>query len=199
MVSPPSSKPSLLFAYGSLADRETAVGTPLGEATIAGWARAWAHRLTTPATGACALGLVRASDAQTLGLVLELTPDQLQALCVRETGYALERVRVQCHFGERGPQSAQTFVGRPEHRGAPGSAFPILQSYLDAVLAGCARRRGPDGVDRFLETTAGWGPFIVDDRQRPLYPRAKTLSEREIEIIDTALRRRGFVPWTRGP
>ena len=65
----------------------------------------------------------------------------------------------------------------------------MLLSYIDVVVQGYLAEYGPDGAERFFETTGGWDVPILNDRAAPLYPRHTMLSGSERTFVDAALAR----------
>ncbi len=68
--------------------------------------------------------------------------------------------------------------------GISEGSVPIAMSYVDVVITGCLEY-GEDFAKRFSETTSRWDRQIVDDRSRPMYPRAK--KDPDTEPIDRLL------------
>ena len=58
------------------------------------------------------------------------------------------------------------------HAGEPTEQNPIIQSYLDVVLTGCIQQFGEAFAEQVLQTTSGLRGPILNDRERPRYPRA---------------------------
>ena len=81
------------------------------------------------------------------------------------------------------------YEARTEHPETIGPS-PILRSYLDAVMQGFLNEFGEGGVHRFVAETDAFHMPIHEDRHRPIYPRAVTLSAAEAELFDLALGRR---------
>lgn len=77
-----------------------------------------------------------------------------------------------------------------------GPAMPpcnslLLQSYLDAVMAGFHAAHGEDGVRQFLATTDGFGRQVLRDRDAPIYPRAVAIEPAHAAFFDRLLEEAG--------
>ena len=169
------------FGYGSLVNRET---RPADEAAaparLNGWHRVWGHRsgANTDRPPSCSLsvepsagtGRARGID----GVVVTLPIEALPVLDAREWGY--ERLTLSARDFDLpeglGTDVVHVYRSLPEHRLPATPSQPILQSYVDCVLAGFLRLYGEGGLDDFLHTTHGWEGTIEDDRAAPRYPRA---------------------------
>ena len=87
-------------------------------------------------------------------------------------------------FASGAVRPAQIYAIAPQNAAPPSHAAPIKLSYLDVVVEGFALEFGLDGVARFFRTTTGWGP-VLDDRAAPLYPRARPVSARMQQLVDS--------------
>jgi hypothetical protein len=72
--------------------------------------------------------------------------------------------------GDDLPADLYLYVGRAQPE--PASPPSLLQSYLDAVMAGYLREFGEEGVAHFLETTFGFERRVIRDRAAPRYSRS---------------------------
>jgi hypothetical protein len=188
----------LVFAYGSLVSRASAIET-LGDALdvptparLRGWRRGWltardnlaSEKTFVPAGGGepfrfcLALGIEPDPGAPgPNGALLELTEAQLERLDLREMRY--ERAEVTDAIDARSPVAAPviTYVPKPAHHSPdPPAGAVILSTYLSAVEAAFAEL-GPDELELFRATT-GAPPVevvegtLVDDRIPRGNPRA---------------------------
>jgi len=196
------------FGYGSLVNRDT---RPITEqsapATLYGWSRVWGHRVAPvvgPANpaglGCCSLSVERLSDSDApiqrqpfiRGVVVTMPASELDALNERETGY--DRVEVPAtHFDlpdHVRSDSILVYVSNNQHQGVADRQYPILQSYIDCVLAGYKHKFSRSGVHEFMHSTKGWDGVIENDRDRPRYPRAVTLDQHQLDEIDTIVQER---------
>lgn len=116
---------------------------------------------------------------------------RLQALEQRESRY--EKIgqigaAFRCDAEKRpGPDDLFLFKATPENERWGCEQHPILQSYLDCVLAGFQQTWGAEGIDHFLETTDGWHVPVLKDRSAPLYPRAVKIDPNVLDLIDAKL------------
>ena len=183
------------FGYGSLVNRAT---RPAGEAAAAarlnGWRRTWNHRVPPSEAryGCTAVSIDPAPDAEGPGIdgvVVEIPLEALAALDAREANYdrlALPRER----FSLPDSVTAETvFVYRSSEarRADADDAHPVLQSYVDCIMAGYLERFGPAGLDAWLASTDGWDTPIEDDRADPRYPRAVRLPDETLARFDALL------------
>jgi len=203
-----SEKTITYFGYGSLVNRET---RPKNEqsapATLYGWGRVWGHRVAPVINrfnpnglGSCSLSvepltnldLPKRDEPFIRGVVVTMPASELEALNEREAGY--DRVEVPAaHFDL--PAHIQTdsilvYVSNKQHQGAANQHFPILQSYIDVVLAGYKQLFSASGVHEFVQSTKGWDGIIEPDREQPRYPRAVTLQHHQLDEIDTIVAER---------
>ena len=185
------------FGYGSLVNRQTRPTAERFEAaSVAGWQRSWAHCVKNPQAasvplqhhaspvgsvsggsgtqlprGYTTLTVEPAAGVQIDGVVVSIGLSDLPQLDEREKGYSRHTVN-----SVKSTDPVAMYVSQTEHITTDYSDYPLLQSYIDCVLAGFLAVFGWDGVDRFISTTAGWGTPILADRGAPLYPRAVTLA-----------------------
>ena len=204
------------FGYGSLVNRET---RPDGEsfacARLNGWHRAWNHRVSASAgrEPSCSLsvdpdgatGVVGHAgtdrpdaDARGIdGVVVPLPLEALPVLDAREAGYdrlALPASTFDLPEG-LGVDEVHVYRSRAENRLPATPAQPILQTYVDTVLAGYLRVYGEGGLEAFLTSTRGWEGAIEDDRAAPRYPRAVDVPGALLARFDRLVAaRRGDLP-----
>ncbi len=115
---------------------------------------------------------------------------------VRETHYdriALNRQQLSVSRADVKLPSAFVYVARKAE--FTGKAR-LLQSYLDAVMAGFFQEYGEEGLIAFLDTTEGFGMDMICDRDHPYYPRAVHLPAKLGAKFDALLASRGvrFLP-----
>lgn len=191
------SSENFYFGYGSLVNRRTRPAEERFETTtVSGWQRTWAHRVAYPQAacvplsadnrvldtqstlgarppqGFSVLSVVPAKRVNIDGVLVRIALRDLPELDAREAGYF--RTTVQS-VKSTGPVTM--YVSNSAHDAALPSDYPLLQSYVDCVLAGFLQVFGWSGVDRFIETTTGWDTPILADRSEPIYPRAVRLAE----------------------
>lgn len=174
------------FGYGSLVNTATHAYPNAQKATLTGWRRAW---VCTDAREVVFLSAVPANaDVEIQGLIASVPNADWAALDKRETGY--ERIPSKSKVSHDGPaitDIAHYAVAQENWRDRNGHA--ILLSYLDVVVQGYLQQFGTLGVKAFFDTTDGWNTPIVNDRAAPRYPRAQSLSTKEIALVDEHLAR----------
>ena len=176
------------FGYGSLVNRRTHAYGEAYAARIAGWRRVWRH---THLRDIAFLSVEPAPGTEIDGLIAAVPGGDWRALDDRERGYDRHPLVGGLAHAATRPVSAQIYAV-PAHRAAePGLRHPILLSYLDVVVQGYVTEFGEAGAERFFETTRGWEAPILDDRDRPRYPRAQRLTARDRGLVDAALRALG--------
>jgi hypothetical protein len=182
------------FGYGSLVNRRTLRTKFLGirRASAAGWQRFWLPR---GPDGDMALLSVQPTAGETVeGVVVYDRAEHLPAVDEREAGYARRIVDLGRLVVERPPIADVPVYIYEAHRGTQDAAdtqSAILQSYLDAVMQGFSTLYGEEGLRRFVARTAGFETAVLQDRDRPRYPRAVTLSDGEAALFDRLVSERG--------
>jgi len=185
------------FGYGSLVNVDTIPAeAEVMPGKLSGWLREWrvcGHG--SDGQGRCALTVRQETGAEIWGMMVREPKTRLADLEVREQRYEkVEAVGVafRCEArNQKGPDDLFLFKAAPEHKRWGSESYPILQSYLDCVLAGYFRTWGEKGIDHFLETTDGWHVPVLKDRQRPHYPRRVTLEPELAVLVDGKLREIG--------
>ena len=172
-----------IFGYGTLVNAhlrdQTSLapiaGLPARISAEFGYLRAWVFR---SATGFTALGLRRPRQGEAAmtvnGVIYPVRADDLAAFDLREAGY--RRIPAPAEYIEAVswqslPNTGTIWIYVPvseECTDSPGSLcadcdFPILQSYIDAIVEG-ALDYGSDYAREMIETTADWSRFWLNDR-----------------------------------
>lgn len=181
------------FGYGSLVNVATLPEhTSVTPGRLDGWVREWRIRGKNPAgRGVCSLSVAPEDGTLIKGVLATEPKDGWDKLAQREWKY--DRVHgiggaFRCDDkSAAGPEEMFLFRSKPEHADWGDADHPILQSYLDCVLAGFHAFWGEAGVSHFLDTTRGWHVPILADRDNPVYPRAIRLEQRVAELIDDHL------------
>ena len=175
------------FGYGSLVNRDTR--PPLEQAfkaRLSGWERHWAHRVADEGADrhCTSLSARPTSDAAMAidGVVVLIEESELPTLDQRESGYFRQAVPISAFDmeAELPVQEVAIYQSLPENFAAANENFPILQSYIDCVLAGYAHLFDEAGLNEFMRTTNGWTGHILNDRNQPFYPRAVSLLDEQI-------------------
>lgn len=208
------------FGYGSLVNRDTRPpDEPAACARLHGWHRVWGHRSGGSAARApsCSLTIDPDAGIRTIGVaandagrdgdarggidgvVVSLPIEALAVLDARESGY--ERLTLPATDFELpeglGADEVHVYRSLPENRLPATPAQPILQTYVDCVLAGYLRVYGEGGLDAFLSSTNGWEGAIENDRAAPRYPRAIELPAPLLAHFDRMVGARRGDPSTR--
>lgn len=193
------------FGYGSLVNRATRASNERAyPARLYGWQRVWGHRVSatshhgeTTNYRCCSLSIqkqlndpgatpARQEPNYIDGVIARVRLSELPMLDERESGY--DRVILpasdltlpeSCSASE-----IHVYVSDAAHSGPANGDYPILQSYIDCVLAGYCDLFGRTGMQHFVDSTLGWQGTILNDRDRPLYPRAVQLSSNQLTEND---------------
>ncbi|MHC5653303.1 gamma-glutamylcyclotransferase family protein [Stappia sp.] len=193
------------FGYGSLVNTKTLGPEAVATAgTLEGWQREW--RAWWPADGtagalsSCTLTVRRDPRSAIRGVMVSEPAEQLAVLDRRESRY----VRVpgigpsfRADTGAPGDDAAFLYEAETQIRRPGSEEHPILQSYLDCVLAGFHAFWGEAGVRHFLETTDGWEAPVLADRDRPVYPRAQAIAPELLARFDALLAELGLRYFSR--
>ena len=171
------------FGYGSLVNRATRPQHEIAtSARLRGWRRSWSHRVLADGNrGACCSLTVmpvtgQANDAVD-GVIVSMPRAELAQLDAREAGYdrqVLSADQFDLASAHNGREII-VYVSQPANRFPACDKFPVLQSYIDCVMAGYFERFGEQGLADFLLTTEGWERPVENDRNAPRYPRAVEL------------------------
>jgi hypothetical protein len=175
-----------LFGYGSLISRESRrrTGPTAGALPVRliGMRRGWivnARRMAMTA-----VGLIRDEASTCNGTLVEISPVDLPLFDKRE-GSEYERVAIssrQVHgFESVGASDAMIWTYAARAARLPSQEFPILQSYIDVILAGCLEFDIEFAVE-FIRSTQGWDNTWRNDRARPRYARSEQKAELHAEI-----------------
>lgn len=181
------------FGYGSLVNADTVPDSAeIVPGRLTGWVREWrVCGMWENGQGRCALSVRPQAGAEIWGVMTRDRKSGLDALEKRENRY--EKVGAiasafRCEAEQKpGPDGLFLFRATPENRRWGCARHPILQSYLDCVLTGYDRIWGAGGIDHFLATTDGWHVPVLQDRDKPLYPRAVRLDREVRRRIDERL------------
>ncbi len=199
------------FGYGSLVNRDT---RPAHEqafpARLYGWRRVWGHRVRTVAApssdergSCCSLSIEKCtvnpikndthsnnsktrSSAYIDGVIVNIPLADLPALDNRELGY--DRLQIPAIEFDLPPSCVakhiHVYVSDMTHSGRSNIQYPILQSYIDCVLAGYCAVFEQSGMQQFVESTLGWDGVIENERCNPRYPRAVQLPDSQLALFD---------------
>ncbi|MEE4012498.1 gamma-glutamylcyclotransferase [Roseibium sp. FZY0029] len=185
------------FGYGSLVNVDTIPpGVEVTPGVLHGWVREWkVCGEGENGQGRCALTVREQEGMRIMGVMAREPKTRLAELELREKRYLkVEAVgnAFRCDAAmQPGPDELFLFRAAPEHCRWGTDTHPILQSYLDCVLAGFFRFWGEAGIDHFLETTDGWHVPVLPDRARPQYPRKIMLDPELADLIDSKVKALG--------
>lgn len=179
----------VLFAYGSLLNRETQDRElEMLPAELTGWVRQWGHCVDTKWGKVCALTISRQSECSINGAWLLLDESTLNVLDEREIGYERTDVgRFTMKTVTEVATDALTFTSLPAHFRRASSEHPIWRSYVDVVGAGFIRFGGERAWRQFVLNTEGWDSPTLDDRAQPRYPRRCSFLPGELNRIQSVL------------
>ncbi|MEZ5870395.1 MAG: gamma-glutamylcyclotransferase family protein [Nitratireductor sp.] len=194
------------FGYGSLVNRQTLRTQFVAShrASLSGWRRHWQSRgVEHEHHNGRELALLSIEPAQGVAIQGMLVIDRkahLPEVDKREARYErvpVSRGDIALHDDEAGvelPDELYVYVG---HAASEAAQPPVLlQSYLDAVMAGFHAEFGEAGVYHFLETTLGFDRLIVKDRHQPVYPRSVSVGEEMGQWFDALLAGKGVRSFT---
>ncbi|PRX33931.1 Gamma-glutamyl cyclotransferase, AIG2-like [Meinhardsimonia xiamenensis] len=173
------------FGYGSLVNRATHGYVDAYPARVKGWRRVWRHTALRPVAF---LTAEPAPDVEIEGLMAAVPGGDWRALDERERAYERRPVTEAADHPVGRPVAVHIYTIPEGRHGRPDEAHPVLLSYLDTVVQGYLREFGEEGVARFFLTTAGWDAPILNDRDGPRYPRARSLRPEERVLVDDWLR-----------
>jgi hypothetical protein len=177
------------FGYGSLVNRAT---RPAGEvshpAILHGWHRSWAHRIIPTATRgrSCSLTVKKAAASLSVsihGVVASMPRTALAELDAREAGYDRLMLPASSFDLPLNCQASEVavYVSTQQNHHPACEQYPILQSYVDCVMAGYLAEFGEAGLAAFMASTEGWHRPVENDRFSPRYPRAVSLAKPLLE------------------
>ncbi|WP_420410948.1 gamma-glutamylcyclotransferase family protein [Roseibium sp.] len=178
------------FGYGSLVNASTVPeAAELVPGRLKGWVREWrVCSVWENGQGRCALSVRQDPDAEIWGVMTREQKTRLDALEKRESRYEkIGRIAgsFRCEAEQKpGPEDLFLFKATPENERWGCAQHPILQSYLDCVLAGYHQIWGEEGVEHFFDTTDGWHVPVLPDRRKPLYPRAVDIEPALLRLFD---------------
>jgi len=183
------------FGYGSLVNRATRpVGEDCVNAVLSGWHRVWNHRVEGAASvrAGCTSLSIEPRPGSIAGVIVPLPARMLVELDARESGYdrlALRAADFTIDDGLELSPDATVFAYRSRlaNRRDPQPGYPVLQTYVDCVMAGYQQRFGEQGLQAFLDSTRGWQGVRRDDRIAPDYPRAVKLDAERLAHFDAIL------------
>ncbi|WP_299814680.1 gamma-glutamylcyclotransferase [uncultured Roseibium sp.] len=181
------------FGYGSLVNIDTIpAATQVVPGRLSGWMREWkVCGEGEDGQGRCALSVREQHGVEIRGIMAREPRAGLKDLELRERRYhKVEAIGAtfRCEAEQKpGSNDMFLFKAAPGHHRWGSRSHPILQSYLDCVLAGYFRIWGEEGIEHFIETTDGWHVPVLKDRDSPRYPRKIVPGPQLADLIDTKL------------
>lgn len=127
------------------------------------------------------------------GVLVTLHRRDLPALDEREAGYDRHLLPISAFVAPDevldsvNGDGIYVYVSDNQHCFDADADHPVLQSYVDCVLAGFLDLFGERGLLAFMDTTRGWDRPIDNDRNNPRYPRAVNLSLQQQQQFDALL------------
>ncbi|QUJ68465.1 gamma-glutamylcyclotransferase [Photobacterium sp. GJ3] len=179
-----------IFGYGSLINRasrqrtgQTGAAIP---AEVEGLQRHWGK-----VDGSYAISPLVASlgEGRCNGVLLKVEDHFLGHFDQRERGYQrVELDPARILQDELLSFDAPIWVYVKENPAPPCDQQPIMQTYVDTVLAGCLSIS--DAFARtFVETTSGWHHPLENDRESPKYGNLAGVEEAHLPCIDRLVHR----------
>ena len=177
-----------IFGYGSLLNSHSRKLTgQTGEAipvVVSGLIRHWSliddsYQLSPLA--------VEIGEGQVNGVLLEVNDSSLNDFDIREAGYS--RIKInhnKIDMPGRLDSTKPVWAYVTNSINSPTEQAPIVQSYVDTVLAGCLDISENFAI-HFIETTLGWHHPFENDRTQPKYQRRAGVTDEHISIIDNLL------------
>ncbi len=188
------------FGYGSLVNTRT-LGPDASAVAgmLHGWRREWRawwpHDKTNMLMSVCTLTVFRKPNSAIRGVMVHEPADRLAVLDQRERRYLrVDGIGSQFRCdgdGQSVPEAAFLYEADAKIRRWGDENHPILQSYVDCVMAGFYDFWGEEGVRHFIETTDGWHAPMLADRAAPRYPRAQQIDPELLALFDRHLAKAG--------
>ena len=189
----------LYFGYGSLVNRNTRPAQEIAHsARLNGWQRVWDHRVSDPYRDkrCTSLSIEPSPEVAVEGVVVRLELDKLPQLDQREAGY--DRLILPAsdfdlpeelleQMATEGMDEIMVYRSQEHNRGLADAENPVLQSYVDCVMAGYLHRFGEEGVNALVSSTRGWECSLFNDRTEPFYPRWVEVSSADQQYFDDSI------------
>lgn len=177
-----------IFGYGSLMNSasrqltgQTSQATP---ATAHGFKRYWGKvddsYILSPL-------VVNKGQGQVNGVLLEVSDRGLLEFDVRERGYhrvVIEPDQLDAPLSLN--SSDQVWVYIKDNPQPPCALSPIMQTYVDTVLAGCLEI-SQHFAEQFVQHTVGWHFPLENDRHQPKYGNLAGVTPADHPTIDALI------------
>lgn len=177
-----------IFGYGSLINSISRTVTGETGAAVAvkinGVSRYWSR--ISEDFGMSSVVVVKDSQGQCNGVLVEVPESELPAFDQRERGY--QRVLVDAgdvSFYQHSialddaESEINIWLYQAQQVVVPCTNHPVVFSYLDVILSGCLEYSN-EFCEDFVQLTKGWQHAMLNDRTAPRYPRVQPQ-------LDTAL------------
>ncbi|WP_158148066.1 gamma-glutamylcyclotransferase family protein [Vibrio fluvialis] len=174
-----------IFGYGSLmnsASRQLTGNTGKAlPATVHGLIRYWGKIDDSDVISPL---VVNPGEGQVNGVLLEIDEAALAEFDRRERGYqrialTAEQIETEAEFDSE----REIWVYVTEQHQPPCERSPIVQTYVDTVLAGCLEV-SEAFARHFVEHTVGWHHPLENDRHAPKYGNLAGVSPAHHSVID---------------
>ncbi|CAH0541168.1 gamma-glutamylcyclotransferase family protein [Vibrio marisflavi] len=177
-----------IFGYGSLMNSEsrrlTGKTGPAIPAFVNGLVRHWGkleHSTTLSPL------IVVPGNGKVNGVLIEVEEAELSYFDQRESGYdRIEILPNQIDTEHTFNQQAPIWVYVKENHQPPCEVIPIMQSYVDTVIAGCLDI-SEHFAEQFIQHTMGWHYPLENDRLVPKYDNLAGVQAHHKLIIDVML------------
>lgn len=163
-------------------------------ATLNGFHRVWGNRTADPErVQQCTSLSIETSAPERKGsiegVIARMPASELPQLDQRESGYDRLKLPISDFNLSESIETDFVYVYQSEmqRRYLANAEHPILQSYIDCVLAGYLQQFGLAGMQAMIDTTRGWDRPVMNDRAVPRYPRAVDVGEELQSSIDELL------------
>ncbi|MEM8555941.1 MAG: gamma-glutamylcyclotransferase family protein [Pseudomonadota bacterium] len=174
-----------VFGYGSLVNHNTHIFERYRVAELRGWRREWVLTSLRPVVF---LSARPCPNSTIWGLAADVRDSDWAGLDERERGYDRHAVDPFDRDGLPMLSGIQVYSVSEGVR-ATGGKGTIILSYLDVVVEGYLEHFGEAGVTAFFDTTDGWDTPVWDDRDAPVYPRHRIVSDQVRAQVDSQLAR----------
>lgn len=176
-----------IFGYGSLINSSSRDKTGntgrVFPVTVSGFQRGWIFPIPEQAT--TVLGVTKKSNAKCNGVLVEISETELKKFDEREEGYLRIMIKPNTISGYK--PNGKTWIYINQNIKRPTKKKPLIQSYIDVVLAGCLQFNQAYAIS-FVNTTSFWSNHWVDDRKQPIYSRAMEYDQKIFDKIDHILK-----------
>ena len=182
----------LIFVYGSLINtesRDMTCGVSDWIPVVLNWYKRWWYFQNTT-LWMSALWIVKDKNSHCNGILLEIEKDKIPLIDRREENYQrvkLSGSKIETDINLSG-RKIWTYIVKDEN--IPSRTCPIVQSYVDVVIAWCLIYWS-NFTDEFISGTEWWDWEWIDDRENPIY--TKQVGGLPLARIDLFLKSAGVL------